>query len=114
MKNDPHLYLTHILESIEWIEKDIAGLTFEQFLSNVPIQDAVIRRLEIIGEATRNLPSELKLTHPEIKWAEIAGMRNVLIHEYFGVNVERVWETVQQDIPHLKNAVQRLLELQTA
>ena len=109
---EPRLYLAHILESIDWIKRDMAGLTREQFLANVPIQDAVARRLEIIGEAASNLPTDLKQAHPEIKWTQIAGMRNILIHEYFGVNLERVWATVKEDLPHLEATVLGIREME--
>jgi len=105
MKKDPLIFLKHILESIEWIETDIKGFSEEDFLKNVPIQDAVVRRLEIIGEAIKNLPDELKKTNPEIPWQDIMDMRNKLIHEYFGIDLNLVWSVVKNDIPFLKGQV---------
>ena len=111
MNKIPQFFLQHVLESIDWIEKDVVNLTFEQFAENVPIQDAVIRRLEIISEAMKNLPDEVKNVHPEIPWVKIAGTRNKLIHEYFGVDTELVWRTVQKDLPIFKKHVEDIIAL---
>ncbi len=107
MKKDPQIFLQHILESIEWIEKDTKGMSKDDFLKNVPIQDAVIRRIEIIGEAIRNLPSDLKKETKNVPWQDIMDMRNKIIHEYFGVDLELVWEVVKKDTPELKNQVKK-------
>jgi len=85
------------------IEKFIEGVNKENFLGNVEKQYAVLRGLEIIGEATKNLSEELKKKHPDIPWKEIAGMRDKLIHQYFGVNLDLVWETIKTELPELKN-----------
>jgi len=84
-------YLKHILEAITNIEKFVEGLTKEGFFENVEKQYAVLRGLEIIGEATKNLSKDLKAKYREIPWRDIAGMRDKLIHEYFSVNLELVW-----------------------
>lgn len=76
MKKDPQILLQHILESIEWIEKDIESLSEDDFNENIPMQDAVVRRIEIIGEAVRNLPADFKQANPETPWLDIADMRN--------------------------------------
>lgn len=102
MKKNPQVFLRHILESIKWIENDVENLSEEEFLANVPIQDAVVRRIEIIGEAVRNVPVDLKQAHPETPWQDIADMRNKLIHEYFEVDLELVWEVVKRDLPPFK------------
>lgn len=109
MKKDPQIFLKHILESIEWIEKDTKGMSKDDFLKNVPIQDAVVRRIEIIGEAIRNLPPELKKENKDVSWQDIMDMRNKIIHEYFGVDLELVWEVVQKDVPELKDKVKEIL-----
>ena len=88
-------YLKHILDAISDIEKFIEGITEEGFCENKEKQYAVLRALEIIGEATKNLSNELKAKYSDILWREIAGMRDKLIHQYFGVNLELVWETIQ-------------------
>lgn len=111
MKKNPKILLGHILESIEEIEKYKYHVTKEKFSKMTMLQDAVIRRIEIIGEAVKKLPPDFKRKHPKIAWAEIAGMRDILIHDYFGVNINVVWKTIQEDIPFLKNQVIDLYEL---
>ena len=81
----------------------------KDFLENVPMQDAVVRRIEIIGEAIRNLPPELKKENSNVSWKDIMDMRNKIIHEYFGVDLELVWEVVKKDVPFLKEQVKRIL-----
>jgi len=88
MKKDSQIFLSHILESIDWIEKYIAGLKRDDFFEDKKIQDAVMRRLEIIGEAVKNLSANFKKKYNFIPWQKIAGMRDFLIHEYFGVDVD--------------------------
>ena len=109
---NPKVFLKHILESIEWIEKDIFGLAEDQFMENVPIQDAVVRRFEIIGEAVRNLPEDYKEAHSDIEWNKAMGMRNILTHGYFGVDFKVVWDTAIQTLPGFKKQIENLLELQ--
>lgn len=109
MRKDPQVFLRHILESIDWIEKDTKDLSKEEFLQNVPIQDAVVRRLEIIGEAIRNLPSDFIETHETIPWQDIVGMRNKLIHKYFGVDLELVWNVIEKDLSPLKQQITEII-----
>lgn len=109
MTKDPQVFLKHILESIEWIEKEIGDLNEEQFNQTVPIQDAVMRRLEIIGEAIRNLPEDFKKVHPEVAWNKPMAMRNILIHNYFGVDLNIVWDTVTQALPEFKEQIKKLI-----
>ena len=108
MKSD-RLYLTHILEAIERIEEYCReGKT--TFFSDYKTQDAVIRKFEIIGEATKRLSDEAKETQPDIAWRSVAGLRDILIHNYMGVNLKRVWGVVEQNLPALKLAVTDMLE----
>jgi uncharacterized protein with HEPN domain len=101
-KKDDSVYIKHIIDSILWIEKYTDEIDIENFLSDHLTQDGVIRQLEIIGEASNKLSKEYKDKNPEIPWKDIIGMRNKLIHGYFGVDIEAVWDTVQKDLPELK------------
>ncbi len=110
MKKDPKIFLKHILESIEAIESHARNISKENFLDNIKTQDAVVRRLEIIGEAAKNLPDSLKNKYSKIPWKKISSTRDILIHEYFGVNEKLVWRIVKNDIPKLKKQIARLLQ----
>ena len=110
MKRSPKLFLTDIIESIELIEKYTKGATYKNFLSNNVMQDAVIRRFEIIGEATKNIPMKIRKEYLEIPWRQMAGMRDMLAHEYFGIAIKRIWDTTQKDLPKLKKKITKLLE----
>ena len=109
MKKDATIFLNHILESIELLEKYTQGVTEKQFLQSVEKQDLATRRLELIGEAIRNLPEEFRNQHPEIAWNKAMGTRNILIHHYFGINFKTVWDTVKISIPELKKQIKDLL-----
>jgi len=106
---DEYVYLNHIFECIQLIEKYVSNISKDQFYQSVLIQDAVIRRFEIIGEAVKNVSKLFKEQNPNIPWKEMAGMRDVLIHEYFGVDLEDVWSTCVNDLPPLKEQVLKLL-----
>jgi len=109
-KKDPKIFLEHILENIEKIENGIKGMTEVEFSKNVDTQDATLRRLEVIGEAVRNLPDSFRKKHSKISWKKIAGMRDVLIHEYFGVDMELVWKIANNDVAKLKKQITKLLK----
>jgi uncharacterized protein with HEPN domain len=109
MKRSSKLFVADILESIELIEKYTEGATDKKFFDNDALQDAVIRRLEIIGEATKNIPLEIKQENHKIPWEQMAGMRNVLSHEYFGITIKRIWDATQKDLPKLKKQIIKLL-----
>ena len=110
MKKDPEVFIGHILESIHLIEKYTDQVTKKDFLESNNIQDAVIRRLEIIGEAVKNLPPEFRAEYPDVQWRQIAGMRDVLIHGYFGVDLDLTWNVVKSDLPELERKVARILK----
>ena len=103
-------YLNDILTSINDIESFVAGITYDDFLRNKMASNAVIRSLEVIGEATKNLPKSVRDKDPSMPWKKMAGMRDKVIHEYFGVNYETVWKTAKNVLPQLKNKISRLLE----
>ena len=107
MKGD-RLYLTHILDAIGRVETYIS-VGHDVFVSVSHWQDAVIRQLEIIGEATKRLSKQLCSQHPEVPWRRIAGLRDVLIHDYMGVDIKAVWEVTQKDLPGLKKGIQEIL-----
>ncbi len=108
MKKDAEVFLEHILESIGLIENYTADKSFSDFIKSVQLQDSIIRRIEIIGEAVKNLPADIKNNYPEVPWKKIAGMRDVLIHEYFGIDLELTWQVVQKDIPELKRDILKI------
>ena len=110
MTGDPLIFLRHILERLRLIQQYNAELSRESFLDLPQVQDAVVRRLEVIGEAVKNLPATLRDDHPEVPWREIAGMRDVLIHEYFGADLELTWRTVTHDLPDWEQRLTKILE----
>lgn len=106
---DSKLLLKDILEAISAIERFVEGIDFEEFRSNDEKSSAVIRKFEIIGEATKALPDNLKEKYPEIPWKEMAGFRDKLIHFYFGIKYELVWQAIKNRLPQLKSSVQNIL-----
>jgi len=109
VKKNPEVFIGHIVESIELIEEYSENLTAATFKKNRPMQDAITRRLEIIGEAVKNIPAPYKAKHPDIPWKQMAGMRDVLIHEYFDVDLNLTWSVVKQELPSVKKKLQPLL-----
>ena len=110
MKRNIKLYLQDIRESILAIEEYIQNLTEDEFYSNRQVQDAIIRRLEIIGEAVKNVDDDFRNRYPQIPWKKIAGMRDIIAHEYFGVKLDRVWDVVRKDLPHIKQQMLFIME----
>ena len=108
MQKSYKLYIDDILESIKKIEVYINNISFEDFKNNSLINDAVVRNLEIIGEAVKNIPNEIRKNNPSIEWKKIAGLRDVLIHEYSGINFEILWDVVTNKIPLLKKEIQKI------
>ena len=108
MEKDLNVWLGHIEDSIDIIDQHLAGCSFVEFQNSITKQDAVVRRLEIIGEAVNNIPESFQVSHPEIEWADIVAMRNILAHEYFGVKLQIVWRTIENDLPKLKKQLAKL------
>ena len=109
MKKDARIFLEHIEESIDLVLEYSKGLSFSQFKKDNKIQDAILRRIEIVGEAVKKLPVEITLKYPEVKWSQIAGMRDKLIRQYFGIDLEIVWNVVREDIPELKRKIKKII-----
>lgn len=107
---DISIFIEHILESIKNIESFTKGISDESFLKNREKQNAVVRELEIIGEAVKNIPNTFKNKYPEIPWKDIAGTRDKIIHHYFGVDLNIVLEIIKKDIPELKEEMQKIKE----
>lgn len=103
-------YLTDIIDAMEKAQTFIANLSYNQFTKDDRSVFAVIRALEIVGEATKNIPDNIRKENPDIPWKDMAGMRDVLIHDYFGVDIETVWLTVTKKIPEIKPLLQKILE----
>ncbi len=103
--------LQHISDAIIEIEKYIVDVTFEDFNQNSMMRFASIKQMEIIGEATNHLSNNLKSTYTNIDWVQIIGMRNVFVHEYFGIDAVLVWEIIKEDIQELKKEIEHILSL---
>ena len=114
MKKDPFLFIEDILESIRAIRTYTRGLSKETFMASMEKQDAVHRRLEIIGEAANRLDADFKSKNSHIPWSQIIGMRNLLIHGYDQINLDLVWETIIRDLPTLEDQVAILLSTPTS
>lgn len=108
-KRKPDVYLQDILESIRHIEKYLDGISENEFYQNPEKQDAVLRRLEIIGEAVKHIPDKVREAYDDIPWRKIAGMRDIIIHEYFGVTLSMVWVVTLQDLPDLKSRIEEII-----
>ena len=109
MNKNIRVYIEDIIECIGKIE-EYTEIEEDDFFENTQVQDAVFRRLEIIGEAVKNIPQEFRDKYPDIPWRKIAGLRDVLIHEYSGVSLERVWKVAKEDLTELKVKMLRIRE----
>jgi len=107
---DDNVFIKHMLDEVNFITKEIKGLDYEDLVSNETLKRAIVRSLEIIGEAAKNLSKGFKDEHSNIKWRELAGLRDKLIHYYFGVKWERVWDVIKNVIPEIEDKLKKMLE----
>lgn len=107
---DDSVYLEHIRGAIARIESYLEGITEQEFSETPLLQDGVIHQLQIIGEASKRLPIDLQQKMPGVPWKDVAGMRDKLVHDYFGVDLEAVWETVTKDLPVLKAELAKVID----
>jgi len=106
---DYRLYLEDILHAMESAEAFVEGMDFDDFQADDKTASAVVRKLEIIGEAAKQIPGDLRQRHPQMRWGEMAGMRDRLIHAYFGVDYRLVWQTIKERIPQVKPLIEQVL-----
>jgi len=103
-------FIYDVLESIKRIEEYTENITFKELMRNIIIQDAVVRNIEVIGEAIKNIPSSFKKKHKDIEWKKIAGMRDKIINFYFGISWEVVWKTIKENLPLLKEKIEKIIK----
>lgn len=110
MSFEPRDYLRHVLAEIEYLVAASTGISYERFAADETLRRAFVRSLEIIGEAAKKVPEDFRKDHPEVEWRGMASMRDRLIHDYFGVDYELVWDVVQLRVPELRSRIAEILE----
>lgn len=108
MKRELRLFIEDISESVRLIEKYIGGLSKGDLDNNQELKDSIVRRLEIIGEAVKNIPDDFKEKYPEVPWKKIAGLRDIIIHAYFSIDLDIMWDIIKKDLPYLKEKIQKI------
>lgn len=111
MPREHKAYLSDIIGSINKIEQYTKNMSFQEFIHNELVQDGVVRNLEIIGEAVKKIPGDIKKLKPEIEWRKMAGLRDILIHDYFGIDVAIIWDIVKNKVPALKRNILELFAI---
>ncbi len=106
----PTVFLEYIVESIEIIEGYCLGVDEKKFMSDQKLQDAVVRRIEIIGEAAKNVPDDFRGAYPEVPWKKMSGTRDKITHHYFGIDLELTFRIVQEELPKLKKQIKEILK----
>lgn len=109
MTREPLLFLVDIVECCDLLAKYTKGVKESEFESDICLQDAIFRRVEIIGEATKNITNELKKKYSNVPWKTMAGMRDVLIHQYHGIRLDETWMVVKKDVPEVKKQIQKII-----
>ena len=108
MKRGLRLFIEDILESIKLIEKYLGDISKENFDNNQKLKDSVVRRLEIIGEAVKNIPDSFRKKYPEVPWRKIAGLRDIITHTYFNIDLDITWDIIKKDLPDLKEKISKI------
>ena len=109
MPRDYKAYLDDILQAIARIRRATCGVTYDEFAANEEKTDAVVRNLQVIGEAAKKIPDAIRSAHPEVEWKRIAGLRDIVVHDYFGIDLEVIWDVVRSKLPELDENIRRLL-----
>jgi uncharacterized protein with HEPN domain len=109
-KRDAGDYLRDIVNAVEEVQSFTAGLTYDEFIKDRKTLNAVTRSIEIIGEASKNIPESIKIEYPTLPWKQMAGMRDKLVHAYFGIDTETLWEAAKNNIPTLKAPIEKILK----
>jgi uncharacterized protein with HEPN domain len=110
MSLSPHEYIRHILDEIDYILTQISDTDYDAFIRNPTLKRAFVRSIEVIGEASKKLPEDIKKMQPDIEWRKVTGMRDRLIHDYFGVDYTIVWDVATTKLPNLRSKLLALLE----
>lgn len=114
IKREFILYLEDMLQSMERIEEYLGDLDFRKFKMNYLVVDAIIRNFEIIGEASKNIPNDIQENYPEIPWKKMYGLRNLITHEYFGIDYEMIWEIAKNNLPQNRTDLSKIIDKEKA